>query len=151
MSMKRLNLALAVAVLLLQWPAASQNPNFLTQTAQTKPREEKETLPKDESPPEYYQWNGKKTEFQDGYIVLRSGKRLEGAISVKRDKSEITLKDATGKKITFDSPATSLLAFGLIIPQIAVSETPMELYNWRSLKEVDGVAIVRSRHIFTTA
>src|SRR5688572_17133707 len=82
------------------------------------------TAQKNETPSEYYKWKGKKTEFQEGYVVLRSGKKIEGKISVKSGYSEITLLDQSGKEITFDSPVKSLAAFGLhVVVDTPVSET----------------------------
>jgi hypothetical protein len=36
-----------------------------------------------DSPAGAYQWKKGKTEFQNGYVVLKSGKRMEGKISWK--------------------------------------------------------------------
>lgn len=87
------------------------------------------TAQKNETPSEYYKWKGKKTEFQDGYVVLQSGKRIDGKISAKSEFSEITLLDQSGKEISL--PAKSLAAFGLIVTndKSVVSKSPQILQN----------------------
>jgi hypothetical protein len=61
----------------------------------------------------YYNWKGKKTEFQDGYVVLKSGKKMTGKISLKGSPGaieEFVFSDGT-KEVTI--PSVSIAAYGL--------------------------------------
>lgn len=83
-----------------------------------------------ESSTTLYQWKGKKTTFDKGYVVMKTGQRLEGSISATENFAMIIYKDANGKESEF--PARSLLAFGLSMPN-AIGETPDEFYRWGAL------------------
>lgn len=66
-----------------------------------------------DSPAGAYQWKKGKTELQSGYVVLKSGKRMDGKISLIGSASQVTevAYEGDGKDIKF--PAASLKAYGL--------------------------------------
>ncbi len=103
-----------------------------------------------ESPAGAYQWKRGKTEFQPGYVVLKSGKKMEGKISLKGSESQIAevLYEGDGKELTF--PVGSLKAFGLIgvNPNASaaaatqpINESPESMYEWQGRGIVMGKEI----------
>lgn len=103
-----------------------------------------------DSPAEAYQWKKGKTELQSGYVVLKSGKRMDGKISLIGSASQVTevAYEGDGKDIKF--PAASLKAYGLdaINPNASTSisggpinESPESMYEWRSMGIVMGKEI----------
>ncbi|MFK7748983.1 MAG: hypothetical protein AB8B65_11365 [Kordia sp.] len=56
-----------------------------------------------ETPLTDYQWKRKKTKKEAGFVVLKSGKRLEGTISLKGSTTSISevIFEGDGKKSTF--------------------------------------------------
>lgn len=97
-----------------------------------------------DSPENLYSWkNSKKTELQSGYVVLRSGKKLEGQISLNGPYSAVTeiRYVGDGKDISF--PAAALSSYGLNVRSTQgstapmtqagiVSDSPESLYEWNN-------------------
>ncbi len=83
-----------------------------------------------ETPNEYYDWGKKDTTPQSGYIVLKSGTKIDGDISLigspgHVEEVEILTKSGDTKKI----PAGSLDKYGLYVVR-AVCDSPEELFKW---------------------
>ena len=98
-----------------------------------------------ESPRTSYQWkNSKKTVLQQGFVVLKSGKKLDGQISLKGPYSRVeeVVFIGDGKEISF--PVAALKAYGLNTKSIAltkgqtvqrggiVNESDEKLYEWKN-------------------
>ncbi|MBK9282845.1 MAG: hypothetical protein IPM51_00835 [Sphingobacteriaceae bacterium] len=83
-----------------------------------------------ETPTNRYVWNRKGTEPAQGYVILKSGKKMEGMLELKGDernvKKIILVKD--GKEIELE-PA-SLKAYGLNVGEL-VNDSPEEMYEWK--------------------
>jgi hypothetical protein len=103
-----------------------------------------------DSPAGAYQWKKGKTELQSGYVVLKSGKRMDGKISLIGSASQVTevAYEGEGKEIKF--PIASLKAYGLdaVNPNASTStsgtpinESPESMYEWRSMGIVMGKEI----------
>ena len=77
-----------------------------------------------ETPDANYQWKKKNTELQKGYVVLRSGKRLEGMISLEGSPGnlESIYFEGDGKEIDF--PVAALKAYGLDASEGMAAQTP---------------------------
>jgi hypothetical protein len=96
-----------------------------------------------------YQWKRGKTEFQNGYVVLKSGKRMDGKISLIGAASQVTeiAYKSDDKDLTF--PVGSLQSYGLMGGSTAVNstsvgpinESPESMYEWRSMGIVMGKEI----------
>jgi hypothetical protein len=98
-----------------------------------------------DTPAEVYQWKKGKTEFHSGYVVLKSGKRMDGKISLLGSASSISevAYEGDDKKLTF--PAASLKSYGLTdikaaaevkaaaIAETAINESPESMYEWRNM------------------
>ncbi|MEM6641917.1 MAG: hypothetical protein AAF616_02965 [Bacteroidota bacterium] len=93
------------------------------------------------SPEGVYQWkNQKRTEFQSGFVILRSGKRLEGRISLEGRYSAVEKVhfEGDGKEIEF--PVGALESYGLKEKATAVntntggiiSDSPPSMYEWNN-------------------
>lgn len=84
-----------------------------------------------ESEANLYDWGKKKTELQPGYVILKSGKRMDGKISLVGSpgsvKQIMVLKEGSSEPIEL-SPE-SLKAYGLSISN-AECETDWELFQW---------------------
>jgi hypothetical protein len=103
-----------------------------------------------DSPAGAYQWKKGKTELQSGYVVLKSGKRMDGKISLIGSASQVTevTYEGDGKDIKF--PVASLKSYGLdaVNPNASTStsggpinESPESMYEWRSMGVVMGKEI----------
>lgn len=113
--------ALLILAITCAWPAWSQT---------------------NESPEELYDWkNAKNTNPQPGYVVLKSGKRLSGSVSLKG--SYVSVEEVRfqgdGKDISF--PVKALRAYGLDAKASAkqqattsgpINESAEGLYEWRN-------------------
>ncbi|MFK8037672.1 MAG: hypothetical protein AB8B74_05235 [Crocinitomicaceae bacterium] len=66
-----------------------------------------------ESPMSAYQWKGKKTVLEPGYVVLKSSKKLEGKISLQGKNGGVTgvYFEGDGKEINF--PLAAMKAYGI--------------------------------------
>ncbi len=106
-----------------------------------------------DSPAGAYQWKKGKTEFQTGYVVLKSGKRMEGKISLKGSATQVAevAYEGDGKELTF--PVGSLKSYGLVgvdpnattsISAGPINESPESMYEWQSR------GIVMGKEIFAT-
>ncbi len=106
-----------------------------------------------ESPAGAYQWKKGKTELQAGYVVLKSGKRMDGKISLIGSATQVTevAYEGDGKEIKF--PAASLKSYGLVgvNPNASAStsggpinESPESMYEWRNMGVVMGKVITSS-------
>lgn len=95
-----------------------------------------------ESPAGAYQWKKNKTELQDGYVVLKSGKRMEGKISLKGSPTAVSEIEFKGEGKEVDFPIGSLKSYGLtgVNPNASASaaggpinESPESMYEWRDM------------------
>ena len=103
-----------------------------------------------DSPAGAYQWKKGKTELQNGYVVLKSGKKMEGKISLIGSPTNVTevAYEGEGKDIKF--PVGTLKSFGLteVNPNAStatsggpINESPENMYEWRSMGIVMGKEI----------
>lgn len=84
-----------------------------------------------ESADSQYAWKGKKTDYQQGYVVLKSKKKLDGSIQLHGSPghvSEIRLMQGE-KELKF--PPAALAAYGLSSKEIE-SDSKLDLFQWRS-------------------
>ncbi len=103
-----------------------------------------------------YVWKGKKTQFQKGYVVLKSGKKLEGKISLKGRQGSVTGVEFEGDGKEIDFPLAALKAYGLSVggggnnsggkknpvnTGAPISDNNEELYNWRDMGTVMGKVV----------
>jgi hypothetical protein len=95
-----------------------------------------------ESPAGAYQWKKNKTELQDGYVVLKSGKKMEGKISLKGAPTAVSEIQFIGEGKEVDFPIGSLKAYGLANVNAnasasaygkAINESPENMYEWRDM------------------
>ncbi len=104
-----------------------------------------------DSPAGAYQWKKGKTEFQKGYVVLKSGKKMEGKISLKGSATQVAevSYEGDGKELTF--PVASLKSYGLaeVNPNASTSassgpinESPESMYEWQNRGIVMGKEIL---------
>lgn len=115
-----------------------------------------------DSPESVYKWkNNKKTVFQDGYVVLKSGKRLEGTISLNgyyNGVKEVSYL-GDGKEITF--PVAALKSYGLNAKTTAVTaktgiinDSDESLYEWLNggvvMDKVITNSVKRDGYVITT-
>ena len=82
-------------------------------------------------------------QYQDGYIVLKDGSRVEGRISLKSfDKSgRIILSSRSGTEYEIDT--RSLNEWGLT-QELPFSHSPMTWYDWKNKNA--GRTTMRARH-----
>ncbi len=80
-----------------------------------------------ESPLTSYTWKGKKTILSPGYVILSSGKKLEGKISLQGSSSSLSgiYFEGDGKEIDF--PLKAIKAYGLL--GVQGSQTSSDFYN----------------------
>ncbi len=104
-----------------------------------------------DSPAGAYQWKKGKTEFQNGYVVLKSGKKMEGKISLRGGAAQVSevAYEGNGKELTF--PVASLKSYGLndVNPNASTSvsgdpinESPESMYDWQNRGVVMGKVIL---------
>lgn len=113
-----------------------------------------------ETPNTFLTWKKGKTELQKGYVVLKSGKKMEGSISLKGAPGslETILFEGEGKEIKF--PAGAIKAYGTEGKQIAQdtksdgkptygsagkSLTPDKYYEWHSTGSEGGKTLSQSK------
>ena len=101
-----------------------------------------------------YVWKGSKTQPESGYVVLKSGKRLEGTIMLKGSERQVTelTYEGEGKKINF--PMGALQSYGLnrkvatgtatASSEGPLNESPESMYEWRNMGTVMGKVITVS-------
>lgn len=101
-----------------------------------------------DSNPTDYVWKGKRTVSQKGYVVLKSGKKLEGKISLRGSQSAIKSIPFNGEK-EIDFPLSALTSYGLAVSSSNTSNQeggsssnsgPIcdhnpELFTWRDMGE----------------
>ncbi|MCB0761825.1 MAG: hypothetical protein KDC12_09915 [Flavobacteriales bacterium] len=83
-----------------------------------------------DTPEKFYLWGKKSTSLQSGYVVLKSGTKLDGKISLSGAPghvNEITIVNSEGKEKTL--PANSLDSYGLYVVE-PICDTPVELFKW---------------------
>lgn len=113
-----------------------------------------------DTPSSYYKWKGSKTETHAGYVVLKSGKRLDGEIRLKGSESAITEIEFTGDGKDISFPPAALQSYGLtgIVIQTQSSsasvpgavltgltnDSPEEMYDWKF------VGVVMNKNIYST-
>jgi hypothetical protein len=106
-----------------------------------------------ESPAGAYQWKRGKTEWQVGYVVLKSGKRMDGKISLIGSATQVNevAYEGNGKEIKF--PAASLQSYGLVginlnastsVSGGPINESPETMYEWRNMGVVMNKVITSS-------
>jgi hypothetical protein len=98
-----------------------------------------------ESPAGAYQWKRGKTEFQPGYVVLKSGKRMDGKISLVGSATLVKEVEYMGDQKYLTFPTGSLKSYGLanVNPNATatvgggpVNESPESMYEWRNMGTV---------------
>ncbi|MEP1095408.1 MAG: hypothetical protein ABJG78_09880 [Cyclobacteriaceae bacterium] len=108
-----------------------------------------------ESPKELYKWkNQKKTEFQSGYVVLKSEKKLNGQIALVGSYSSVSEVHFLGEGKDISFPISALKSFGLNASPLEqtqdtaikgpISESSESLYEWR-----DG-GVVMNKKIYNS-
>lgn len=97
-----------------------------------------------ESSPSLYKWKGKKTEFQDGYVVLKSGAKLEGKISLQGSRSNVEEIEVQTEDKELSLPLSALKSYGLNAVK-ANNETDQVLYEWRNSGETMGKTIQKTK------
>lgn len=106
-----------------------------------------------ESPTGAYEWKRGKTELQTGYVVLKSGKRMDGKISLIGSATQVTevAYEGGGKEIKF--PIGSLQSYGLVgvnpnaiatVSSGPLNESPESMYEWRNMGVVMNKVITSS-------
>lgn len=103
--------------------------------------------------PSLYSWKRKKTEMQKGYVVLKSGKKLEGQISLSGSAANVTgIKFEDGDK-EIDFPMDALKSYGLTgvanttltTANTSVNDNKDELFTWRNQGTVMGKVIENTK------
>lgn len=97
------------------------------------------TAQTNESPTSEYSVKGGKTELQDGYVILKSGKKLFGEISLKGSLSAPTVIRYVGDGKDIDFPPAALQAYGLVGINSSTDKTvsgpicdnPENIFVWR--------------------
>jgi hypothetical protein len=98
-----------------------------------------------ESPAGAYQWKRGKTELQPGYVVLKSGKRMDGKISLIGSAELVKEVEFMGDQKYLTFPVASLKSYGLtnVNPNASttvgggpVNESPESMYEWRNMGTV---------------
>lgn len=98
-----------------------------------------------ESPAGAYQWKRGKTELQPGYVVLKSGKRMDGKISLIGSAELVKEVEFMGDQKYLTFPVASLKGYGLtnVNPNASatvgggpVNESPESMYEWRNMGTV---------------
>ena len=89
-----------------------------------------------ETAAKHYKWKGTKTEAHEGYIVLKSGKRMEGTISLKGTANAVEEVHFVGDGKDIKFPAQALNAYGLTVAT-SINDTP-HLFEWKSVGTVMG-------------
>ncbi len=100
-----------------------------------------------ETDPSLYMWKEGRTVIAPGYVVIRSGARLEGAVQLDGSIDQVA-------KVIFTRPGSdpieflpsSLNAYGLIVGNATgetlysdpINNSPMELYKWGVMSESSG-------------
>jgi len=84
-----------------------------------------------QTPTNRYSWNKKGTEPALGYVVLKSGTKMEGMIQLKGKPDDIKniILVKNEKEIEFE-PA-SLSSYGLNVSEL-VNDSPEEMYEWKA-------------------
>lgn len=100
-----------------------------------------------DSPTSAYQWKVGKTEFQPGYVVLKSGKRMDGRISLVGSPAAVTDVAFVADQKSHSFPMGSLKAYGLLNVNTSasavgpVNESAETMYEWRNMGIVMGKVI----------
>lgn len=108
-----------------------------------------------ETPLSDYTWKRGKTQPAEGFVVLKSGKRLEGTIVLKGSESgvEEVVFEGEGKEIDF--PVAALQSYGLNKSTSSdgqnntangpISDSPESMYEWRDMGVVMGKKITSTQ------
>ncbi len=99
-----------------------------------------------DSPASAYKWKGKKTELKDGYVVLKSDKRLDGKISLIGDVSNVTHVNYIGDGKDIELPVAALKNYGVVsatgetvqIKRVPLPASTKDLFQWRTINEAEG-------------
>ena len=99
-----------------------------------------------DSPLSAYEWKGKKTTLSPGYVILNSGKKLEGEISLSGKNGNVTgiYFEGDGKEINF--PLSAIKSYGLDVANNAggtqadgyysgpiICDNNEDLFTWRDM------------------
>ena len=101
----------------------------------------------------FYSWESKKTEMQKGYLFLKSGKRLDGNISLEGNANNITRITFEGKDKKIEFPINALSSYGMAgksnttlnSNNVSVNDTKDELFTWREMDELIGNKISNTK------
>lgn len=97
-----------------------------------------------------YTWKGNKTVSEKGYVVLKSGKRMEGNIILKGDAANVTEIHFSGEGKEIDFPMTALKSYGLAWAEqtgsgetvnlgAAICDHEENLFTWEGSEMVMGI------------
>lgn len=97
-----------------------------------------------ETPMDRYAWKKKETEPAKGYVVLKSGTRMEGTIVLKGNPSDVKKIVLTkdGKELSLNPE--SLNMYGIYVKPL-VNDSPNEMYEWRNFGVIMGDTITKSK------
>lgn len=103
--------------------------------------------------PSLYSWKRKKTEMQKGYVVLKSGKKLDGRISLSGSAGNVTGIKFEGEDKEIDFPMEALKSYGLTgvanatltTANTSVNDNKDELFTWRNQGTVMGKVIENTK------
>ncbi len=65
--------------------------------------------------PAYYSWKGKKTEPKPGFVILKSGTRMEGALYLQGKNQHVDEIHLIRDEKDIEPPPASLHSYGLMI------------------------------------
>jgi hypothetical protein len=99
-----------------------------------------------DSPLSAYKWKGKKTELTDGYVILKSDKRLDGKISLIGDVSNVTHVNYVGDGKDIELPVAALKNYGVVsasgetvqVKRVPLPASTKDLFQWRTVNEAEG-------------
>jgi hypothetical protein len=99
-----------------------------------------------DSPLSAYEWKGKKTILKDGYVILKSDKRLDGQISLIGDVSNVTHVNYVGDGKDIELPVAALKNYGVVsatgetvqVKRVPLPASTKDLFVWRTTNEAEG-------------
>lgn len=99
-----------------------------------------------DSPITAYTWKGKKTVPHNGYVVLKSGKKLNGQISLIGSISAVSQVSYVGDGKDIKFPVAALQSYGLVsttgqviqAKKVTLPPNTKDLFKWRTGNEANG-------------